>query len=115
MNNGGGAIVNSQRVIYFAAFLALAGVYPSARAQAPAEPGAVIRTETKLVLVDTVVTDKKGNYIHDLEAKDFKVWEDNKEQTVKSFSFEAGSASPSNPQKHYLVLFFDNSTMDFGS
>ena len=22
---------------------------------------------------------------------------------------------PSNPQKHYLVLFFDNSTMDFGS
>ena len=115
MRNGGGAIVNSQRVIYFAAFLALAGVYPSARAQAPAEPGAVIRTETKLVLVDTVVTDKKGNYIHDLEAKDFKVWEDNKEQTVKSFSFEAGSASPSNPQKHYLVLFFDNSTMDVGS
>ena len=28
--------------------------------------------------------------------------------------FEAGAASPSNPQKHYLVLFFDNSTMDFG-
>jgi hypothetical protein len=44
------------------------------------DSGAVIRTETKLVLVDTVVTDKKGNYIHDLEAKDFKVWEDNKEQ-----------------------------------
>ena len=61
-----------------------------------------------------VVTDKKGNYIHDLEAKDFKVWEDNKEQQIKSFSFEAGSKSPSNPQKHYLVLFFDNSTMDFG-
>ncbi len=66
------------------------------------------------MLVDTVVTDKKGDYIHDLEAKDFKVWEDNKEQPIKSFSFEAGTASPSNPQKHYLVLFFDNSTMDFG-
>ena len=33
---------------------------------------------------------------------------------VKSFSFEAGSASP-NTQKHYLVLFFDNSTMDVGN
>ena len=87
---------------------------PAARAQAPADSGAVIRTETKLVLVDAVVTDKKGDYVHDLEAKDFKVWEDNKEQQIKSFSFEAGTASPSNPQKHYLVLFFDNSTMDFG-
>src|SRR5579863_10647526 len=100
-------------MICFAALLALAIVYPVGRAQAPADSGGVIRTETKLVLVDAVVTDKKGNYIHDLEVKDFKVWEDNKEQQIKSFSFEAGTSSPSN-QKHYLVLFFDNSTMDFG-
>ena len=100
-------------MICFAALLVLAIVYPAARAQAPADSGAVIRTETKLVLVDTVVTDKKGNYLHDLQAKDFRVFEDNKEQQIKSFSFEAGSAAPSN-QKHYLVLFFDNSTMEFG-
>jgi VWFA-related protein len=111
----GGAIVNFRRMICFGAFLALAAVYPAARAQAQAaDSGGVIRTETKLVLVDTVVTDKKGNYVHDLEAKDFKVWEDNKVQAIKSFSFEAGASSPSNPQKHYLVLFFDNSTMDYG-
>jgi VWFA-related protein len=107
--------VNFQRMLCFAALLALAMVFPAARAQAPADSGGVIRTETKLVLVDTVVTDKKGNYVKDLEAKDFKVWEDNKEQAIKSFSFEAGTASPSNSQKHYLVLFFDNSTMDFGA
>lgn len=98
----------------FAALLALPAICPSARAQAPAGSGATIHTETKLVLVDAVVTDKKANYIHDLEAKDFKVFEDNKEQEITSFSFEAGAASPSNPQKHYLVLFFDNSTMGFG-
>ena len=103
----------SQRMILFAA-LAVAAVCPLARAQAPADSGAIIRTETKLVLVDTVVTDKKGNYIQDLEAKDFRVYEDGKEQQIKSFSFEAGSASPSNAQKHYLVLFFDNSTMGYG-
>src|ERR1700757_2016463 len=71
----------------------------------------LIKAETRLVLVDTVVTDKKGNYVSDLEAKDFKVWEDGKEQTIKSFSYEAGSA-PNSDQKHYLVLYFDNSTMD---
>jgi len=78
---------------------------------APAPP--TIKTETRLVLVDTVVTDKKGQYIHDLTAKDFKVLEDNKEQTISSFSFEADPASPTNSQKRYLVLFFDNSAMGF--
>src|SRR5580765_2087095 len=85
-----------------------------ANAQAPAGSQPVIKTETKLVLVDTMVPDKKGAYIHDLELKNFRVWEDNKEVTVKSFSFEADPNSPSNSQKHYLVLFFDNSTMEPG-
>jgi VWFA-related protein len=102
--------VNFKRMICLAALLALA-VHPAARAQAQAESGGVIRTETKLVLVDAVVTDKKGNYVHDLTAKEFKVWEDGKEQTIKSFSSGADPAGAS--QKHYLVLLFDNSTMDF--
>ena len=52
--------------------------------QQPVAP--VIKTESRLVLVDAVVTDKKGNYIHDLKQSDFRVFEDNKEQTVASFS-----------------------------
>jgi VWFA-related protein len=71
-----------------------------------------IKAETRLVLVDTVVTDKKGNYISDLAQKDFRVWEDDKEQQIKSFSYEAAAGSNASDQKHYLVLFFDNSTMD---
>jgi VWFA-related protein len=74
----------------------------------------VIRTETRLVLVDAVVTDKKGNYLPDLAQKDFKVLEDNKEQTITSFSYEADPASPNNNQKRYLVLFFDNASVSFG-
>ena len=73
----------------------------------------VFKAETRLVLVDTIVTDKKGNYIADLTAKDFKVWEDNKEQAIKSFSVESGSSAPSESHRHYLVLLFDNSTMSF--
>jgi VWFA-related protein len=79
----------------------------------PPAPTTVIRTETRVVLVDAVVTDKKNAYIHDLNQKDFKVWEDDKQQTITSFSFEADPSS-NNDQKRYLVLFFDTSTMDFG-
>ncbi|MGB2834456.1 MAG: VWA domain-containing protein [Candidatus Sulfotelmatobacter sp.] len=78
-----------------------------------ADDAGVIRAETRLVLVDTVVTDKKGEYVRDLVQKDFKVWEDGKEQAVTSFSFEE-STNSTNPQPRYLVLFFDNSTMDIG-
>ena len=75
----------------------------------------VIRTETRVVLVDSVVTDKKGNYVPDLTQKDFKVYEDNKEQPITSFTFEADPNSPLNKQKHYLVLFFDNASVSMAN
>ena len=73
--------------------------------------GPIIRAEKKLVLVDVVVTDKKGDYVHDLTVKDFRVWEDKDEQTIETFSSEADPASPASKQNHYLVLFFDNTSM----
>ncbi len=98
-------------------FVELGSGRPVAHAQQPAPAAAsdlqVFRAETRLVLVDTVVVDKKGNYIRDLAQKDFKVWEDGKEQNITSFSFEENTGS-ANDQPHYLVLLFDNSTMDFG-
>src|SRR5258705_12861904 len=86
---------------------------PPPQAAAPAEQtsGAMIKKESKLVLVDSVVTDKKGNYVRDLTQKDFKVFEDNKEQQVSTFSTGADVAIQANGQRRYLILFFDNSTM----
>ena len=98
----------------FAAVITAAGALAQEPTQPPPPgppPSTVIRTETRLVLVDAVVTDKKGNYVHDLEQKNFKVYEDNKEQAIKSFSFEADPAGPNKDQKRYLVLFFDDSNM----
>ncbi len=88
-------------------------VYAQQSSAAGTDDAGVIRAETRLVLVDSVVTDKKGEYVRDLAQKDFKVWEDGKEQAITSFSFEE-STNSANPQPHYLVLFFDNSTMDMG-
>ena len=61
------------------------------------------------MLLDAVVTAKNGAYVRDLTQKDFRIWEDNKEQTIKSFAFES---SPGASQPHSLVLFFDQSSME---
>lgn len=84
---------------------------PDPASGAPAQANTVIKKESRLVLVDAVVTDKKGNYIRDLSQKNFKVYEDSKEQQVSTFSSGADTAIQANDQKHYLILFFDNSSM----
>jgi len=107
--------MNLRRWTMCAAAVCLAGGLARAQKdQAPADSGVVLRTETKLVVVDAVVTGKKGEYVRDLKQKDFKVYEDGKEQNVKSFAFEADPGSPNGSQNRYLVLFFDASSMNPG-
>ena len=90
---------------------AATGGAPQNQAAPPAEQtGTVLKAEARLVLVDAVVTDKKGAYVHDLTVKDFRVYEDNKEQKITSFAFEADPAIQ-NPQPHYMILFFDDLSM----
>jgi VWFA-related protein len=107
--------VNTNRTKILAAIVCLAGAFSvPEKAQTPADSGTVIRTETRVVLVDAVITDKKGAYVRDLKQKDFKVYEDGKEQQIKSFAFEADPNSPTNAQPRFVVLMFDNSTVPFG-
>ncbi len=95
-------------MIFVATVTCVAFAQEPAQYNQPALP--TIQKQTSLVLVDTVVTTKQGQYVNDLTEKDFRVWEDNKEQVIKSFSFEK-DASASDDRKHYIILFFDNSTM----
>src|ERR1700723_2545963 len=82
------------------------------QAQTPA--GGTIKAETREVRVDVVVTDKKGNYVQDLTTNDFRLYEDEKQQSINSFSFGADPNGPIEAKRHYMVLFFDNSSMDLG-
>src|ERR1035441_2626087 len=102
-----------QRTILLSGVLLLAAAAARAQEAQPEATPTVIRTETKLVLVDVVVTGKKGAYVEDLELKNFKVWEDNKEQQLKTFSSGADPNAPGGQQR-YIVLFFDNSNMAMG-
>ncbi|HYL46064.1 MAG TPA: VWA domain-containing protein, partial [Candidatus Limnocylindrales bacterium] len=87
---------------------------PASAPQAQSSGAPVLKAESRVVRVDVVVMDKKGNYLEDLKANDFKVYDDNKEQKVENFSFGSDPAAPVKENRHYLVLFFDNSSMDVG-
>ena len=82
---------------------------PAPESQTPAPS---IKTESRAVRVDVIVTDKKGNYIHDLKAEDFRVYEDNKQQPVTNFASGADPQLSPGLQRRYIILFFDNSTME---
>src|SRR5580704_13119091 len=97
------------RVAVVGAILASALIYTGAavaQTQEPAKPAATndqavatapaIKTESRLVLVDAVVTDKKGKYLRDLKQDDFKVLEDGKEQAITSFTFGTDPTSQPN-------------------
>ena len=50
------------------------------------DAGDVIRVNTTLVTLPVSVTDRDGRYIPNLRKEDFRLWEDNIEQTVAVFS-----------------------------
>jgi VWFA-related protein len=66
-----------------------------------------LRAESRLVLVDAVVTDKKDEPVHGLTAKDFHVFEDGKEQTITGFQTHTGPATPGMDQQQHFLLLFD--------
>ena len=61
----------------------------------------VLRSTTRLVVVDVVTVDSKGEPVADLKVDDFTLLEDGKPQKISGFSFQrAGGASPSPSTAH---------------
>jgi VWFA-related protein len=52
------------------------------------QPSTVLRSVTRLVIVDVVAMDSKGEPVTDLSAGDFKVLEDGKAQEIRVFNFQ---------------------------
>ena len=57
----------------------------------PADPEDVLRVDTDIVLVDAMVTDAQGQPVRNLQAKDFKLYEDGQERSVAFFNVEKRS------------------------
>src|SRR5690349_11745643 len=78
---------------------------PSAQEDATAayKSAAVLRSTTRLVVVDVVATDSNGHPVGDLGIDDFALLEDNQPQKIRGFSFRQTSAlnevqQPANPK-----------------
>ena len=78
---------------------------PSAQSSKPSqqqpvyESSSVLKAVTRLVVVDVVATDKKGDPITGLSQSDFSITENGKDQAIKAFSFQqsghqSASATP---------------------
>jgi VWFA-related protein len=74
-----------QPLEYFAASLLSVLIVFSLDAQAPTQVSPEIKVETRMVLVDVVVTNRKGEQIQGLHQGDFRVKEDGKTQVISSF------------------------------
>lgn len=66
-------------------YVGLALLIFAAGAQTPEQP--IVRITVKLVQVDAVVTDSKGNVVPGLGKDDFEIFEDGKKQSIAFFSF----------------------------
>ena len=83
---------------------ALAGPSTALRA-GPLGQQPVFRTETDLVTIAVSAVDRRGNFVADLTADDFDVFEDGKPQTIKYFARGDGGAAP----ELHVGLLFDTS------
>ena len=64
------------------------------------DEGDVVKITSKLVQVDVVVTDSKGNQVTGLKASDFTILQDGKPQVISGFSYvPMGSAEPPSKEK----------------
>jgi len=66
----------------------------------PDDPGTHITVKSQLVILDTVVTDRKGNLITNLKRDDFQIYEDGVLQRVRDFDAPADRPQiPATPTK----------------
>lgn len=76
-----------------AAIIAAAPLHSQSTAANPVGATPTIKVETRLVLVDVVVTDHKGQAVSSLHQQDFRILENGKPQTISAFDEHKRNAS----------------------
>ncbi len=95
------------RPSHLAAALLLA-LLPATTVCAQDAAAPVFKVNTRIVVLDIVVTDKKGNVVTNLQQSDFKVYEDKQPQTILTFEPPSAHVMPASPGGQAIV----NSTAD---
>lgn len=97
------------------AWVFLLGLFPWVAGAQESLPKFISEVTVNNVTVDVVVKDAQGLPVNGLQAKDFRLWEDDQEQTITNFlAVEGGQVSQAKdpslvgqPMPRLVVLFFD--------
>jgi VWFA-related protein len=88
------------------------GAAAEAKPKAADETATVLKVTTRVVVVDVVALDRKGEPITDLKPEELSLFEDGKEQKIRSFSFQqpaaGGTESVSTPPAKLPPGIFTN-------
>lgn len=125
-HRGAESLRTGQWIVLFLSLFILAA--PEAAPQEDQPP--VFRTESDLVLVDLVATDKEGRFVDDLRVDEIQIRADGKPRKIQYFRLERGSiadaraepppvpASPATRKRGpggFVVFLLDLQTMDLNS
>jgi VWFA-related protein len=72
-------------------------------AQDASAPAYNFKVKTRIVILDVVVTDKKGNAVTNLTKDDFTVYEDKQPQTIRTFEPPSAHVMPPSPDGKAIV------------
>ncbi|HYL93241.1 MAG TPA: VWA domain-containing protein, partial [Alphaproteobacteria bacterium] len=75
-------------ILFFFSLAAYSQTSSQGNAAQPSQAQGVFKADTRLVVVDVVVTDGNGQPVSDLKMEDFNVLEDGRHQTITSFEFQ---------------------------
>ena len=77
-------------IILILAFSLLSALAQSSnpKKQPPAEAEAILKIDTQEVMLPVSVRDRAGQFVTDLKAADFKIYEDNSLQPITSFTLK---------------------------
>jgi len=76
---------------------------PISAAKTPLQNEPVLRAETVAVVVDVIVTDRKGHHVPGLSASDFELYEDNARQTIVTFTPPPATGKPRRAEAAHSV------------
>src|SRR5437879_13030969 len=73
-------------LVVFCFSLAALTLHSQAQQPRAQDPATTIRIDTDLVVVDVTATDKKGNYVRDLRADEFQLFENGRPRKIDFFA-----------------------------
>ena len=105
--------ITKKKRFFCLAFFFLTGLLLCAQSpkDEQSQPSQVLRADTRLVVVDVVITDNAGQVVHGLKMQDFVVLEDGKPQNIVGFDEKKPEASPKSTPPALNLLKTNTPTM----